>query len=227
MSNLQRFALSCAALLWAGVAQAGFVTVNFDPPTFVTGMPNVVGSAVPGANQLTTANATDGPVTNVLTFSTVGGNAFAAIVNLGVGHAPSGINGIGGAVGGLLTYNNAINVAFSLPTNSVSITGDQLNVPPGSTITLQAFSGVTLVATASSVDSPGGTTLTVTQPGATITSVRFFSTPVSGDSTVAFDNLTLNVVPEPTSVVMGLGGFVGVLGMVRRHRRLARNASAA
>jgi len=236
MRNLRTIALSCAALLWAGAAQAGFVTVNFDS---LTGMGNNVGTAVPGASQLSTTSVTDGPLTDNLTFSTTGsgGNNFVAVVVLGSSppHAPSPPNGIGGAVGGNLSYPNSTNqisVAFSVLTNSVSITGDLIPQPSGSTIFLQAYDSThtALGPAVTQADTGSGVPLTVTSGSFNIASVQFWSTPSPSNnpSTVAFDNLTFNlsVVPEPTSVVMGLGGFVGVLGMVRRQRRLARNASA-
>jgi len=233
MRNLRTIALSCAALLWAGAAQAGFVTVNFDS---LTGMGNVVGNPVPAGSQLSNLSVTDGPLTSNLTFSTTGGNAYVAVVALGSTppHAPSPPNGIGAAVGGNLTYPNSTNeisVAFSVLTNSVSITGDLIAQPLGSTISLQAFdSSHSSLGIVTQADTGSGVPLTFTSGSFNIASVQFWSTPTpsTNPSSVAFDNLTFNlsVVPEPTSVVMGLSGFVGVLGMVRRQRRLARNASA-
>jgi len=239
MSNLQRFALSCAALLWAGVAQAGFVTVDFDPPTFPTGMTNTPGlDAIPPMDRLSNFLVSDGGVNENLTFSTVGpnGNSFVALVNLGTGHAPTGINAIGAAItigpAPFLFYptvTNPIQVAFSVPTNSVSITGDLLPLPPGSTITINAFNASNVIVATQTLNDTGGTVMTVTTGGPTIAYVQFYSSGsgIGGLATVGFDHLVVNVVPEPTSVVMGLGGFAGVLGMVRRHRRLARNSSAA
>jgi len=235
MRNLRTLALSCAALLWAGAAQAGFVTVNFDA---LTGMPNNAGTPVPVASQLSATSVTDGPLTSNLTFSTTGpgGNNYVPVVFLGSipPHAPSPPNGIGAGIGGNLAFPNATNeiaVTFSLPTNSVSITGDLIPQPPGSTIFLQAFdSSHNSLGTVTQPDTGSGVPLTITSGSFNIASVQFWSTPTpnTNPSTVGFDNLTfnLNVVPEPTSVVMGLGGFVGVLGMVRRQRRLARKASA-
>jgi len=148
------------------------------------------------------------------------GSPFVAVVDLGVGHATSGTNGIGGSTPtGVLTYdrNFPIVVTFFEPSNPsspavtdfVSVRGDLHG--EGQSITLNAFDvdGNLIVSfTTTNVD---GVTLSVSAPG--IHSVQFIGT--EDEHGVALDDLTFNSVtpanslPPPTPNVVG-GTVTGV-----------------
>jgi len=200
-----------AAALLADFSHANLVTIDFDS---LTGMSNSPGSSVPSSSQLSDQLlSSDGVV-----FSS--GSSFVAVVNLGAGHATSGVNGIGGTnASGNLSYSSPINAAFFLPaspatlavTNFVSVRADLIGA--GGQITLEAFDihGDSL-ATDTQVDL-GGPTLEISAAG--IHSVRFFS----DSNNVAFDDFsfgTLQAVPEPSSLL--LVGFAAV-GLISRRRR--------
>jgi hypothetical protein len=183
----------------------GDVVIDFEG---LTGMGNSPGSPVPAANQLSDQDlATDGVL-----FSSA--SPFAALVNLGVGHATSGSIGIGATNGSqALDYSGSIIASFFLSgspgplavTDFVTVRGDTIGI--GGPITLQAYDvGGNLLASDVEIDA-GGTLLSVSVAG--IHSVRFFSS----TATVAFDDFSFGklraagtVVPEPTSIVMlGIG----------------------
>jgi len=200
----------CVILLHAQPLYSALITVDFEQ------FPGMVNSNVPipGPSQLYNQLSS----LDVLFTS---GSSYVAVVNLGLDHATSGINGIGGSTsGGLLTYNQnfPITVSFfddgniSVPaiTDFVSIRGDN-HTTSGLPVYLNAFDSTgILIGSATAVDTgPVGVALTlqVSTPG--IHSVQFFGTNGEGGS-VAFDDLRFNTpVPEPATLsLLGLGSLV-------------------
>jgi hypothetical protein len=197
------------------LASASPLTIDFDPPS-LSGMSNSPGNPVPLSNQLSNQlQPTYGAV-----FSSAAG--YVAVVDLGLGHAISSPNGIGGVNAlGNLSYGTPITVSFFDPTNAlvkavtnfVEIRGDQKATFPLGTATLTAFGiGGGFLGTFTAPDVAGGLTLSLSVPG--IHSVRISET----SATIAFDNLKFNPVtsvPEPASLML-LGAGLAAIGIWRR-----------
>jgi hypothetical protein len=131
-------------------------------------------------------------------------------VELGAGHATSGVNGIGGSTdAGNLTYDMAFPVTASFfdPTNPsvqavtdfVSVRGDMIGHSVASP-TLFAYDVNENLIGSDSVLDTGGQTMSVNVPG--IHSVRFigFAQPDTGTGGIALDDFGFNevtAVPEP------------------------------
>ncbi len=86
VNMINGFCTLCVLSLAA--SRAGAVVLSFDS---LPGMPNTPGGAIPGASQLSAQFVSDG----VLFSSSA---PFAAVVSIGVNHATSGANAIGGSV---------------------------------------------------------------------------------------------------------------------------------
>jgi hypothetical protein len=164
------------------------ITLNFEGIPGATPMGNSSGSAIPPAARISTQYQAQGA-----TFSS--DSPFVGLVQLGLGHATSGTNGVGGATAaGTLSYASPTIVTFSVPgnpalpgvTDKVSIRGD---FSPGSgTITLQAFDiNGNLIGTDTKTDS-GGTTVTVGVRG-----IHSFSVAPSHPD-VAFDDVSFDPI---------------------------------
>lgn len=158
-----------------------------------------------------------------------------AVVDLGVGHATTGTNGIGGSTPvAILTYDQQypIIATFFNPahpnapgvTDFVSLRGDFAG--SGHLVTLNAH-GVNhkLIATVTTVD-VGGETLSIAAPG--IRSVQFFGTADSYGVAVddfTFDPVTsvggIASVPEPSTWAMMILGFAGIGFMAYRRKSKA------
>lgn len=203
--------LSAAALFCLqGSPLAAPITLNFEDQM---GMTYWSGNAVPGYAQLSTQYAPLG-----VTFTS--GAGYAAIVNLGVGHATSGTNGIGGTtLAGMLTYDlaNPIVATFDGITDFVSLRGDYWGSQLPITLNAYDIAGA-LIGSDTALDS-GGTLLSVSVAG--IHSVQFLGTHDFGG--VAIDDFTFNApaaaktVPEPESLILtalALGGL-----FTSRHRK--------
>src|SRR3989442_5617941 len=134
------------ALVLASGERAGAGVITFESVPGVTGMAFLDGTPVPVDGRLgTQLQLSDG-----VSFSSIAGSsivAYVALVNLGSGHATSGVNGIGGVdAADTLRYNSPVMITFTLPgdpstpaiTNFVSIRGDQFAVVGGSA-TMEAF----------------------------------------------------------------------------------------
>jgi len=132
------------------------------------------------------------------------GSPFVAVVDLGVGHATSGTNGIGGSTPeGLLTYDKNFPIVMSFfdpndpsrpaVTDFVSVRGDEHG--EGQSITLKAFDVDGNLIAFFTTTNVGGETLSVSAPG--IHSVQFLGT--EDHHGVALDDLTFNSVTPTTS----------------------------
>src|SRR5437016_9782640 len=134
-----------------------------------------------------------------VSFSSIAGSSivgYVALVNLGSGHATSGVNGIGGVdAANTLRYNSSILITFTLPgdpsspaiTNFVSIRGDQFAVVGGSA-TMEAFdvNGLSL-GSVTAADVAGGLTLSLTVPH-----IHSILLPQAPRSLIAFHHLSFN-----------------------------------
>ncbi len=128
--------------------------------------------------------------TDGVTFRSGSGVPYIAVVNLGLGHAPSGTIGIGGMSSAtILDYATPIIAEFFLPndpttpaaTDFVSITADEIGL--SGNIVLEGYdANGQLLATTSAVDL-NGPTLSLAVPG--IHSIK-----ILGTSSTAFDDLT-------------------------------------
>jgi hypothetical protein len=133
-----------------------------------------------------------------IVFGSEGGAGHVAVVQLGVGHATSGTNGIGGVnAGGVLSYTPII-AEFVVPSDPAraavvdffSVRCDSNSI--AGTVTLEAFDQTgALLRRVNANDRPGAT-FSVTNSG--IHSVRFRS----DSRTVAFDDLTFST-PTPAN----------------------------
>lgn len=152
------------------------------------------------------------------------------MVQLGSGHATSGVNGIGGSTASdTLAYNSAnpIVLEFFDPTQTsiaavtdfVSIRGDLIG-NSGESPTLQAFDLSGNLIGSSTLSDTGGQTWSISAPG--IHSVRFSGVdrPDTSGGGVALDDLTystLAAVPEPSSLaLLSIGTSLMVAGCRRR-----------
>jgi hypothetical protein len=146
------------------------------------------------------------------------GAGYVAVVALGIGHATSGINGIGGSTpDGILTYDRQWPVVFRFVdpqnpaapavTDFVSVRGD-LWANSGMVVVLNAYDvGGTLIASDQAYDS-GGETLIVAAPG--IHRVEFLGT--HDWCGVALDDLSFDpVTPSPTAVAPQTWSMLKVL----------------
>jgi len=188
------------ALVLASGERAGAGVITFESVPGVTGMAFLDGMPVPLDARLgAQLQLSDG-----VSFSSIAGSSivgYVALVNLGSGHATSGVNGIGGVdAANTLRYNSSILITFTLPgdpsspaiTNFVSIRGDQFAVVGGSA-TMEAFdvNGLSL-GSVTAADVMGGLTLSLPMPN--IHSILI--TQATG-SLIAFDDLTFNPLSSP------------------------------
>jgi hypothetical protein len=182
-----------------GISLSNPVVLDFEG---LAAMDYWAGSPIPG-----TARLSDGYL-NAYGVRFNSGSTYVAVVNLGPGHATSGVNGIGGSTpSGILTYSRQfpIRISFFSPsdpqvegeTDFVQVRGD-LQGFPSQTILLNAYDRYgSLLATTSVLDT-GGATLTLAHPG--IHAVEFLGSP-GDDFGVALDDLSFNpVVSVPTAV---------------------------
>jgi hypothetical protein len=138
------------------------------------------------------------------------GSPYVAVVDLGLGHATSGVNGIGGSTPtGLLTYDRMYPIVASffdpnnpsMPavTDFVSVRGDLAG--DGQSITLNAFDVNGSLIASFTVPDSGGATLSISAPG--IHAVQFLGTQDLGG--VALDDFTFNPVTSPRG-----GSVIGI-----------------
>ena len=159
-------------------------TIDFEglpaAPSFIEG------STIPLADTLSDQLLqTDG-----VEFRSGSGVPYIAVVTLGLGHATSGTNGIGGMSSAtILDYATPIIAEFFLPNDSTTLAATDFvsirpdNIGDGRTITLEGFdANGQLLATTSAVDM-NSPVLSLSTPG-------IHSIMVLGTSTTAFDDLT-------------------------------------
>jgi hypothetical protein len=162
--------------------------VNFDAIPGITPMANAAGQVVPTAARLSTQLQ----LSQGISFSS--GVAYIAVVLLGVGHATSGPNGIGGVnASNQLSYGTAVTATFTVPgdpstpgvTDFVSVRGD--TAPGSGTATLQAFDiNGNLLGSDTKPDISGGLTLSLSIKG--IHSIVVSET----QANIAFDDFRFN-----------------------------------
>jgi hypothetical protein len=194
-------------MLVAGQARAELMVINFEG---FGAMPySNIKSPIPPSARLSDAFL----LTHGVRFSS--GSPYVAVVDLGVGHATSGTNGIGGSTPtGELTYDRQfpIVVSFFDPsdpsqravTDFVSVRGDLQG--EGQSITLNAFDVDGNLITSFTTTNVGGEVLSVSAPG--IHSVQFLGTHLGthDEGGVALDDLTFNSVTP--AVPNDVGGTV-------------------
>src|SRR3989454_10327603 len=189
------------AIVLASGERAGAGVITFESVPGVTAMAQFFdGTPVPLDARL----GAQPQLSDGVSFSSIAGSSivgYVALVNLGSGHATSGVNGIGGVdATNTLRYNSSILITFTLPgdpsspaiTNFVSIRGDQFAVVGGSA-TMEAFdvNGLSL-GSVTAADVMGGLTLSLPIPD--IHSILI--TQATG-SLIAFDDLTFNPLSSP------------------------------
>jgi hypothetical protein len=222
-----------ALLATTQLTAASTVTLDFDN---LPSMSFIAGTPIPVAARLSTQYL------DTYGVSFTSGSPYVAVVDLGVDHATSGTNGIGGSTPeGILTYAQQypITATFFDPahphapgvTDFVSLRGDlHGQSPPSQLVTLNAY-GVNhrLIASFTTAD-VGGETLSVAAPG--IHSIEFFGSLLDVPG-VAVDDFTFNSVtsvgqgvPEPATLTMLLLGFVSLGFAVRRGKFRHKPSSA-
>ena len=190
-------AVMVPALVLASGERAGADVVSFEDLPGMMGMGFLDGTPVPSDARLSSQLQ----LSRGVSFSSIAG--YVALVNLGIGHATSGLNGIGGVnAANNLNYNSPVIITFTVPgdpstpavTDFVSIRGDNFpagisGCPPavGGCAMMEAFdiNGVLLGEKVAVPDEPG-LTLSVSIPG--IHSIRLTQT----RSDIAFDDLRFN-----------------------------------
>jgi hypothetical protein len=212
MKSRLAFGVAAALLATAQLASASTITLDFDS---LPSMDYNAGASIPDAAQLSTQYLTTYGV------SFTSGSSYVAVVNLGVGHATSGTNGVGGSTpDGILTYAQQYpitatffdpsNPSVAATTNFVSLRGD-LRGSPSQLVTLNAYDvNNQLIATFTTAD-VGGETLSAAASG--IHSIQFLGS-VADVPGVAVDDFTFNSVtapvPEPSTWAMMILGFIGL-----------------
>jgi choice-of-anchor C domain-containing protein len=199
-------ALACQITTWP--ARAALNVLNFDD---LPGMPLFpVGASVPPDSQLSDQFLSSLGVR----FSS--GSPFVAVVELGLGHATSGVNGIAGSTStGGSTFERSFPIVASFfdpkrpsvpaTTDFVSLRIDQLG-DSGLSVTLNAFDLHGALIDSFTTADIGGATLRVSGPG--IHSVEYLGTHDSGGTGVddfSFD--PVSSIPEPGTRALFVAGI--------------------
>jgi hypothetical protein len=209
-------------VMLAAAARAG--SIDFDtslPPGLVPNGSFFAGSPVSANAQITNQFESLGAI-----FTTFGGAPYAALVDLGVGHAVSGSNGIGAvSAGGNLDYALDMDIFLVVPgtltpavTDSISIQGDE--IPSFGNVLYTAYDTQGNLVASGMTEDTGGSTFALSAPG--IHEFRVHS--VNGD--VALDNLVFDTpvapsqsstAPEPAT--LGLSGLALAAGFLLFRKR--------
>jgi hypothetical protein len=178
-------------MLVAGQARAELMIIDFEG---FGAMPySDIKSPIPPSARLSDAFL----FTHGVRFSS--GSPYVAVVDLGVGHATSGTNGIGGSTPtGVLTYDHNFPIVMSFfdpsdpsrpaVTDFISVRGDLRG--ERQSVTLNAFDVDGNLITSFTTTNVGGEALSISAPG--IHSVQFLGT--EDTHGVALDDLTFNSV---------------------------------
>lgn len=207
-----------AVLVLAAACHASTIDFDNPPPGLVPNPSFISGTPVSSDAELTNQFENQGVI-----FSTVGGSPFAALIDLGFGHAVSGANGIGAVdASGNLDYALDLDIFLVVPgtlnpavTDSISIQGDQ--IPSFGNVVFTAYDVNGNEIASNTIEDTGGNTFSLSAPG--IHEFRLFST--HGD--VAYDNLVFDTptapvsgVPEPASVGLLALPLMGLLAWRRK-----------
>jgi len=198
------FVLFLPALLWAGAVYA-VVVLEFEAPLpgNLQSMTYIQGNPVPANSVITDQYSNFG-----ILFNNV------AIVSLGAGHAPSGVNGIVGInSNNYLDYSIPLEISFVSPLNSdikavtdyFSITTDNWG-ESGNSITVSGYSlGGDLLGSTSYTEGSGGITLQLSNIGDihTVIVASTLSDPTWGG--IGFDSVKFANVTPPHSESSGDG----------------------
>jgi hypothetical protein len=222
---MQRSGVKGALTALALAAMSHAATINFDnpPPGLVPNSSFLAGSSVDADAQLTNQFESLGAI-----FNTIGGSPYAALIDLGVGHATSGANGIGTvSSANTLDYTLDLDILLVVPgtltpavTDTISIRGDE--IPSFGNVIYSAYDTMGNLVASGVTQDQGGSTFTLSAPG--IHEFRLHS--VNGD--VAYDDLTFDTpvapgpngpagAPEPAT--LGLSGLALVAGLLRLGKR--------
>ncbi len=210
---------------FAALAHGGLITFEAPlPPGLVPNSSYVSGTAVDAAAEVTNQFEDLGII-----LGTVGGAPYAALIDLGTGHAVSGTNGIGPvSASGTLDYTLNLDIFLVVPgtttpavTDSISIQGDEMSIPGNVIFDAYDLNG-NLIASGSAPDTPGGTY--------SLSAAGIHEFQIHSESgTVAYDNLsfdtpgvqTTGTAPEPATYgLIGLG--LAAMGFARRRHLVSR-----
>ena len=205
---------------FASQSYASQVVIDFEG---LQSMTFIAGSQIPDSAQLSTQYLSSHGVS----FSS--GADYVAVVALGIGHATSGVNGIGGASSlNTLTYESTTPIVakfFDPNNNSVAAVTDFVSlrvdmIGNSSNVTLNAYGINGDLITSFTTLNSNGATLSVSAPG--IHSVSFIGT--TDNDGAAIDDFTFNAVsavPEPTNVVLWVAGIFAIGASAMRKRQLS------
>jgi hypothetical protein len=222
---MRKSSLKCAltALTLAGMTQAGSINFENPPSGLVPNSSFIAGTSVDADAQLTNQFESLGAI-----FNTIGGSPYAALIDLGTGHAVSGTNGVGTvSSANTLDYTLDLDILLVVPgtltpavTDTISIRGDE--IPSFGNVIYSAYDTLGNLVASGVTQDQGGSTFSLSAPG--IHEFRLHS--VNGD--VAYDDLVFDtpVAPSPTGpsgapepATLGLSGLAlaaGLLGLRKR-----------
>ena len=218
-SFAKHLVVASAVLLSAGDARA--VLIDFEG---LSSMTYLDGSSVPTSARISTQLLETFGVRFAST------DPYVAVVALGLGHATSGVNGIGGSRNNFLSYsiNDPITISFFNPleptqmatTNSVSVRSDRAG--EGLPISLVAFDQFGAQLAGISVADTAGALLSITTPG--IQKVIFYPTSCCGGA--GLDDLSFGPLNPVTTAVPGPLPMLGVATAFYQSKRLRHRTSA-
>jgi hypothetical protein len=211
------------AVAVAAMSQAGSIDFENPPAGLTPNSSFFAGSNVDATAQLTNQFENLGAI-----FNTIGGSPYAALIDLGTGHAVSGTNGVGTvSSGNTLDYTLDLDILLVVPgtltpavTDTISIRGDE--IPSFGNVVYSAYDTMGNLVASGVTQDQGGSTFSLSAPG--IHEFRLHS--VNGD--VAYDDLVFDtpVSPEPRGpagtpepATLGLSGLAVGAGLLRLRKR--------
>ncbi len=158
-------------------------------------------------------------------FNTIGGSPYAALIDLGTGHATSGTNGTGTvSSANALDYTLDLDILLVVPgtlipavTDTISIRGDK--IPSFGNVIYSAYDTLGNLVASGVTQDQGGSTFSLSAPG-----IHEFR-PHSMNGDVAYDDLVFDTpaapgpsgAPEPAT--LGLAGLAIGAGLLRLGKR--------